>query len=39
MTLLLIVIGWLVVGGTIAWLIGNASDLGGAPGERVSERR
>ena len=29
MTLLLIVIGWLMVGCAIAWFIGNASDLGG----------
>jgi hypothetical protein len=29
MTLLLIVIGWLLVTCTIAWLIGSASDLGG----------
>jgi hypothetical protein len=28
MTLLLIVIGWLMVGCAVAWLIGNASDLG-----------
>ena len=29
MTLLLTVIGWLMIGCVIAWLIGNASDLGG----------
>ena len=39
MTLLLIVIAWLTAGWTVAWLIGNASDLG-VPGKSrmVSDR-